>query len=45
MFSQDLMAVATALDDIDTTMFKPDGDFDRDFNEWFGHPDDPLDLK
>jgi len=45
MFSQDLMAAA--LDDIDTTIFKPDGnvDFDRDFNEWFGHPDDPLDLK
>jgi len=47
MFSQDLMAVATALDDIDTTIFKADGnvDFDPDFNEWFGHPDDPLDLK
>jgi len=47
MFSQDLMVVANALEDIDPNLFKPDGnvDFDRDFNEWFGHPEDPLDLK
>lgn len=48
MFSQEFMqGVANALDDIDPNLFRPDGDlnFERDFGQWFNHPDDSLDLK
>lgn len=48
MFSQEFMqGMTSALDDIDPSMFKQEGnlDFERDFSQWFGHPDDSLDLK
>jgi collagen type III alpha len=47
IFSPEFMqGVANALDDIDPSLFRPDGDlnFERDFGQWFSQ-DESLDLK
>ncbi|KAL0566253.1 hypothetical protein V5O48_015763 [Marasmius crinis-equi] len=49
MFSADFMSsVASQLEaDFDSQLFRPEGDinFERDFGQWFNHPDDALDMK
>ncbi|KAL0569708.1 hypothetical protein V5O48_012258 [Marasmius crinis-equi] len=50
MFSADFMSsVASQLEaDFDSQLFRPEGDinFERDFGQWFNHPDDvTLDMK
>lgn len=51
LFTPDfIQSVANSLDEFDPTFLRPDGDinFERDFGQWFNHPDDvsgTLDLK
>ncbi|KAL0061132.1 hypothetical protein AAF712_012052 [Marasmius tenuissimus] len=50
MFGNEFLASVTShLEDLDDQLFRPDGDinFERDFGQWFNHPDDvsALDLK
>ncbi|KAK1227992.1 hypothetical protein PQX77_008983 [Marasmius sp. AFHP31] len=43
MFSNEfLSSVTSQLEDFDSQLFRPDGDinFERDFGNWFDHPDD-----
>ncbi|KAL0063031.1 hypothetical protein AAF712_010054 [Marasmius tenuissimus] len=47
--NQFLSSVTSHLEDLDGGLFRPDGDinFERDFGQWFNHPDDvsALDIK
>ncbi|KAK0215003.1 hypothetical protein IW262DRAFT_1404295 [Armillaria fumosa] len=51
LFTPDfIQSVANSLDEFDPSFLRPDGDinFERDFGQWFNHPDDvggALDLK
>ncbi|KAL0563906.1 hypothetical protein V5O48_018152 [Marasmius crinis-equi] len=49
MFSAEFIAsITTQLEDFDSQLFQPEGDinFERDFGQWFNHPDDvTLDMK
>ncbi|KAK0489386.1 hypothetical protein IW261DRAFT_412421 [Armillaria novae-zelandiae] len=51
LFTPDyIQSVANSLDEFDPSFLRPDGDinFERDFGQWFNHPDDvggSLDLK
>ncbi|PBK99951.1 hypothetical protein ARMGADRAFT_1008441 [Armillaria gallica] len=51
LFTPDfIQSVANSLDEFDPSFLRPDGDinFERDFAQWFNHPDDvggALDLK
>uniref|UniRef100_A0A0W0G9C8 Uncharacterized protein n=1 Tax=Moniliophthora roreri TaxID=221103 RepID=A0A0W0G9C8_MONRR len=48
MFSNEFMqSVASQLEDFETGLFRPDGDinFERDFGQWFNHPDDIAGLE
>jgi len=43
LFATDfIQSVASSLDDFDPGMFRPDGDinFEREFGQWFNHPDE-----
>ncbi len=43
LFTPDfIQSVANSLDEFDPSFLRPDGDidFERDFGQWFNHPDD-----